>query len=1265
MNQIALDTPKSKRAVQPKTRTRRLSPQLVRERRNSLPQITYASDLPIVKHLPRIEELLRTNQVVIIAGETGSGKTTQLPLACLKAGLGVSGTIAHTQPRRLAARSVAGRIAEQLNVKIGEQVGYAVRFDEQWNRRSLVKVMTDGMLLAEVNHDRDLRNYEVVIVDEAHERTLNVDFLIGLLHRLIDKRPELKVVITSATIDVESFSQHFGGAPVVSVEGRGYPVHLEYRPPKGGDVESAVFGSIEEILDERKEGVRDILMFLPTEQEILEWSHKVRRRWPKELEVLPLYARLPPRDQQRIFQTSKRRRILLSTNVAETSLTVPNIRYVIDLGEARISRYSARSRVQRLPIESISQASADQRKGRCGRVAAGTCFRIYDESQFELASQYTDPEIKRTNLASVLLQTKVLRLGDMSQFPFIEKPDVRSIGEAERLLHELGALVEGKLTQLGRQMSRIPIDPRFARILIESAHRGALQETLIIVAALSAQDPRFRPHNQREAADNAHERFSDEQSDFLSFVNVWRWAERERQRLSSSSFRKLLERNYIAPNRYFEWRSLHRQLSGFCQRLGFKRNSKPAKYSAIHKAILSGSLSLIGFKETKNVYLGIQDLRFRLFPGSRLAKSQPKWVVASEIVDTGRVHARVVASVERRWLEEMGSKLLRISYFDQHWDERRGEAMILSRATLYGLPVYERRPCRLAPMNAAEAREIFVDHALVQPKDSNRWPFLKQNTQLRDRLTKIQARERRTDIVVSPRRQANFYLERLPGSVVNLKSFEAWYSTASGHELKQLLMEKSDLMVRPDEDLENAAFPGALIVNEKRFPLAYRYAPGDKADGVSIRVRAEDIDALSPDCIEWLVPGRFPEKCTELLRSLPKHYRRHLVPIPERVAQISEHLLSPSRFRIGNFYVALSETIRGFYNVDIPLAEWDEEKLSPFLRMNVQWMGHRGRIVDQDRDLHALRGRHEKTLSDALELESHEREVGQPLVEFPKEGMEAVRRLKRKGTSFSVFPALVDKLDHVVVELAVNSDTQSLWQEKGLSRLFLLASGQSVRYIAREFQIESQMHMQMAKVIDPKALLDFILMATSRHVYLQSGSEFLTRTDFDKRLAENRGRLVKEGLAMLTLCSDLAQKRFDVSFRIEQMKGAVLSQAKEDLEQQLLDLMPADFLWRTPYDRLAELPRYLAAMSYRIEHLQGRVKKDAELMALAQNWEQRLNVLVQKVGEIPELVEAKFLLAEQRIALFHQRLGTKEKVSQKRLEEHFDRLESTYAHRKQ
>lgn len=1238
-----------------------LSSALVRERRESVPTIRYAPDLPISKHVDAIKSLLQEHQVVIVAGETGSGKTTQLPLVCLEAGLGVKGTIAHTQPRRLAARAVAQRLAEQLHVKLGEQVGFSVRFEDSFSRQTLVKVMTDGMLLAEINKDRELRRYEVVIVDEAHERSLNIDFLLGFLRQLVDKRPELKVIVTSATIDVATFSRHFNDAPVVQVEGRSYPVDVEYRPIHD-DAEAVVFESLHEIRKSGVKGPKDVLMFLATEQEIFEWSNRIKRHFPNEFELLPLYARLPPKDQQRIFKPSGKQRILLSTNVAETSLTVPNIRFVIDLGKARISRYSARSRVQRLPIEQISQASAEQRKGRCGRIAPGTCFRIYDETDFERAARYTVPELRRTNLASVLLQTKFYRLGDIRKFPFMEPPDERSIVQAERLLEELGAMQEGKLTSLGRQMARMPIDPRFARILIEAAHRNALREALIVVAALSAQDPRLRPYNQREAADTAQERFADDKSDFQALVNLWYWARRERQNQSAAGFRQQLERHFISPSRYFEWRSLHRQLTGYCQRLGFKLNPTPSSFKNLHSAILTGSLGLIGFREDKRHYAGVHELRFQLLPGSRLAKSAPKWVVAAEIVETGQVYARTVAAIERQWLEKTAQRLLKVSFFDEYWDEKRGEAMILSRATLYGLPIYDRRALRLAPQDPDKARELFVQNTLVEPRQQRPWTFLRHNRQLLAKLLKLQAQERRTDVVVTPRVHASFYLERIPYEVVNLATFEAWHAKASGKELEILRMQTSDLLRRPNEDLTNAAFPGELTLGGHVFKLSYRFAPGDIADGVSLRVKADSLKFVSQDAIHWLVPGRFPEKLTELLKNLPKQYRRRLVPIPERVADLCNYLLRPSHYRVGNLYDVLTRTLQDFYRVDVPPEEWDEAKLSPFLRMNVQWVNRRGTVLDQDRDLKALRQRHESSLTDALaKNDPIETTAGTKLVDFPEGQFQPLRRLRQGHTDFTVYPALVDKDDHVVLEMATNETQQALWHTRGVCRLFLLADRQSARYVRKEYQKETTLHIQLAKLAEPEVLLDDLLMSVTRLVYLQDKPIPASKGEFDARMKACRGEFVTEGLRLIEICTAVAAKRFEVSLAIERVNSVVLELATEDMKAQLLNLVPPDFMWQTPTDRVKDLLRYLDAMLYRANHLQGRVGKDQELMKTAQAWEQRLQTMLVQAGEVPELVAARYLLHELRVALFHQKLGTREKVSQKKLNQRFEELERLYA----
>ena len=712
---------------------------LLEARKANLPEISFPNELPITQHIDEIVSLIKSNQVLIIGGETGSGKTTQLPKACLMAGRGLRGMVGHTQPRRLATRTVAQRIANELRVSMGEQVGYAVRFADRWGQKTLVKLMTDGLLLNEIQNDRFLNSYDTLIIDEAHERTLNVDLLLGYLRNLIKKRPDLKLIITSATIDLEIFSEYFGNAPIVRVGGRGYPVETRYvYSSEGLEVD---FGRVlDEVLQEKKRGPRDILAFVSGEREILEWSQWIRRHYADRLEVLPLYARLPEKEQRRIFEKAPMQRLVLATNVAETSITVPNIGYVVDQGTARISRYSYRSKLQRLPIEPISQASADQRQGRCGRIAPGICYRLYEKTDYESRSRYTDPELKRTNLASVVLQMRAYKLGDIERFGFIEEPDPGAIRDAIKLLHELGAFDDDKLTEIGRKMARLPVDPRLARSLLAADKERSLREVLIIVSALAVQDPRLRPLDGQKDADAAHLQFQDESSDFLGFVRIWEWSENIRETATRSGWRRSLERNYLSPQRVFEWRALHRQLLLACRRLKMNLNNRSADYASIHRAILAGSLSFVGLKGDRGDYRGIRGLSFRIFPGSVLSKKRPKWLVASEIADTGRTYARCIAQVEARWIETAASHLIKRSYSSPQWDERRGEVIALERSTLYGLSVFEGRRVRYGKIDPSQCCEIFVREALVKPCKHLSMKFIDHNQALIQRIVEKQAK---------------------------------------------------------------------------------------------------------------------------------------------------------------------------------------------------------------------------------------------------------------------------------------------------------------------------------------------------------------------------------------------------------------------------------------------------------------------------------------------------------------------------------------------
>ena len=1058
------------------------SAQTVVARTLGMPRVTYDQDLPISKHVSEIERLLKKHQVVIVAGETGSGKTTQIPLACLRAGLGIRGMIAHTQPRRLAARAVASRIADQLGVNLGDEVGFAVRFNEKWGKSTYVKVMTDGLLLTEIRSDRFLNAYDCVIIDEAHERSLNIDFLIGYLRRLIEMRPNLRVIVTSATIDVDSFSKHFNDAPIVQVEGRGYPVEVLYREPNIGSG-NAVIECLQEICDSRSGTPKDVLMFLASEREILEWSLQVRKHFHEEFEVIPLYARLPPKDQERIFSPSKRQRLLLSTNVAETSLTVPNIRYVVDLGKARVSRYSPRSRVQRLPIEQISQASANQRSGRCGRIAAGRCYRIYEERDFDSAPRFTEPEIRRTNLASVLLQATYFRFGSFEDFPFLDKPESHSVRDAVRLLEELGALEGERLTRIGSTMAQLPVDPRMSRMLIEAAKRQALREILIIVSALTAQDPRLRPIDRQQAADNAHKEFATEKSDFMSYLKLWDWAENLRQDSSSSVFKRELEHRFISVTRFFEWRSVHRQLLVACQRIGMKLNKEPAKYRGVHTSLLAGSLRMIGLNESRGDYIGPRSLKFRLFPGSVLSRKTPKWVMASEIVETNQTFARCVATIDAAWIVDVGHALLKYSYHDPYFDEKRGEAMILCDASLSGLTVLVNQPTRLAEYDVVKARYLFVLHSLVQPKKSVKWPFLKHNLKLKDEIECQQDRERKRDLLVPVSVQTQFYLDRLDKRLTNFASFEKWYRETKTVERAKLYMSSDDLRLRADDPRTEEAFPGALCVEEQSMDLRYRFAPGEADDGVSIYVRSDQMHLLSSHLLDWHVPGFLSEKCLALLKSIPKRKRKFLLPLQECADKCVQRLLQPEIYRNGSFLDELAKTVLHEAKVIIDPEDWNIDALNPLLTMNVCLMDDSKKVIDQDRNLKKLRRRHVKWVAERME-ERELHAIGESgLVEFPAAGVPETKLIKTQNGSFRVYPTLIDRMTHIDLEFDSERHPYRDRNIRGVARLILLQERESVRYLKREIQKNESLVLQYSSLGSPADLLDTLLLATIFHGY--------------------------------------------------------------------------------------------------------------------------------------------------------------------------------------
>ncbi|MGB8144528.1 MAG: ATP-dependent RNA helicase HrpA, partial [Chromatiaceae bacterium] len=860
-------------------------------RRAQVPEIHFPPELPVSERRGEVAALIARHQVVILCGETGSGKSTQLPKICLKLGRGLAGRIGHTQPRRIAARTLASRVAQELGGETGGLVGYKVRFHDRVRPETCIKLMTDGILLAELQQDRSLHEYDTLIIDEAHERGLNIDFLLGYLRGLLPRRPDLKVIVTSATIDPQRFATHFADAegrpaPILEISGRTYPVEVRYRPPQeenAGERDDEMQVAISQAVDElAREGRGDVLVFLSGEREIRETAETLRKHHPPSTEILPLYARQSPAEQARIFQVHGTRRVVLATNVAETSLTVPGIHYVIDPGFARISRYSHRSKVQRLPVERVSQASANQRRGRCGRVAAGICIRLYAQDNFESRTEFTEPEIHRANLAAVILRMKLLGFGEIESFPFVDPPDGRLVADGYRTLEELAALDgQGQLTPLGQHLARLPLDPRIGRMLLASAELGCLTEMLVIVAALSVQDPRERPLEQRQAADEIHATFNHEDSDFLAFLNLWRFLEGERPHLTRNKFRKLCQRHFLSWNRVLEWRDVHIQLHAQMAELGFKVNEQPASYEAIHQALLPGLLGHIGFKDEGREYQGARNSRFMIHPSSGLYDKMPKWIVAAERVETTRQYGRIVARVQPAWIEEAGRHLIQRSYSEPHWQASSGQVAAYEKLTLFGITIVPKRRVNYGPINPAEARAIFIRFALTEGDFETRAPFWRHNRELIATIQHLEAKSRRRDILVDEEAIQAFYEQRVPAGIYSAPLFERWLRQASRKDPKLLYLRLEDAMRHEAAVVTAQAFPDHFQVGATALPLEYRFDPGQDDDGITLVVPAPLINQVSPDRCEWLVPGLLAERISALLRGLPKTWRKLLVPIPD------------------------------------------------------------------------------------------------------------------------------------------------------------------------------------------------------------------------------------------------------------------------------------------------------------------------------------------------------------------------------------------------
>ncbi|MBA6117803.1 MULTISPECIES: ATP-dependent RNA helicase HrpA [Pseudomonas] len=1248
----------------------------VTARQQRVPHIRYDDSLPIAAKRDEIKKALAEHQVLVIAGETGSGKTTQLPKICLELGRGSHGLIAHTQPRRIAARSVAARVAEELGTPLGGLVGYQVRFEDQSDANTLVKLMTDGILLAETQHDRFLERYDTIIVDEAHERSLNIDFLLGYLKTLLHRRPDLKLIITSATIDLERFSQHFDGAPIIEVSGRTFPVDTWYRPltseqdEEGNQVEDdltvdqAILATLDEIAHHERsvgKGPGDVLVFLPGEREIRDAAEILRKAQLRHTEILPLYARLSPAEQQRIFQSHAGRRVVLATNVAETSLTVPGIRYVIDTGTARISRYSYRAKVQRLPIEAVSQASANQRKGRCGRVEPGICIRLYSEEDFNSRPAFTDPEILRTNLAAVILQMLHLRLGAIDAFPFIEPPDGKAISDGFNLLQELSAVNrENQLTPLGRQLARLPIDPRLGRMLLEGARQGSLQEVLIVTSALSVQDPRERPPERQQAADQAHAQWKDVDSDFAALVNLWRGFEEQRQALTANPLRNWCRKHFLNYLRLREWRDAHRQLALICRDLQLTVNKEPSDYAKMHKAILSGLLSQIGHKTEDGDYQGARQRRFWVHPSSGLGRKRPQWLMAAELVETTKLYARMVARIEPDWIEPLATHLVKKNHFEPHWEKKRGQVVAYEQITLYGLILVGRRPVHFGPIDPVTSRELFIREGLVGGEIQSRAKCLAANKRLLEALDELEAKARRRDILADEETLYAFYEARLPAEIHQTATFDSWYRMGSQKDANLLIMREEDVLAREASEVTAAQYPDSLQVGPLRLPLSYHFEPGHPRDGVTVRVPAPLLPSLPGERLEWLVPGLLEAKCVALVRNLPKALRKNFVPVPDFV----KASLARMTFGQGALPQALGQELLRMTGARVPDEAWEESVglVEGHLRMNIEVVDGQGKFLGEGRDLAQLTARFAAASQAALAVPRNEKSE-QPVQAKAFSEVKQTAQQKIAGLSMTVYPALVEE-NGTVREGRFSTQAEAAFQHRrALQRLLLQQLAEPAKFLRSKLPGLTELGLLYRELGRVEALVEDILLASLDTCILE-GEATLPRDGAAlaglaerKRgsWAEHAERLARQTLEVLKLWHGL-QKRF---------KGKIdLSQAValNDIKQQLANLVYPGFVRETPSAWFKELPRYLKAVELRLEKLGAQVQKDrvwsGELGNLWAQYKARADKHAQEGKRDEQLTLYRWLLEEYRVSLFAQQLGTKVPISDKRLSKQWSQVEA-------
>ncbi|AWL06456.1 ATP-dependent RNA helicase HrpA [Massilia oculi] len=1295
--------------------------------RNPLPPITFPEDLPVSGRRAEIAKAILENQVVIVSGETGSGKTTQLPKICLELGRGGKGLIGHTQPRRIAASSTAKRIAQELGSPLGEHVGFKVRFNDTLQKGASVKLMTDGILLAETQTDPLLRNYDTIIIDEAHERSLNIDFLLGYLKQLLPRRPDLKVIITSATIDAERFARHFAAndkpAPVIEVSGRLYQVEVRYRPidrdpvpgaaavdptkplPKAQaarekrDLMDGVVDAVDELC---RIGSGDVLVFLPGEREIRDCAEALRKHHPPHVDILPLFARLSVEEQDRVFRPSgNARRIVLATNVAETSLTVPGIRYVVDTGLARVKRYSFRNKVEQLQVEPIAQSAANQRAGRCGRVADGVCIRLFEEDDFLKRPRFTEPEILRSSLAAVILRMKSLRLADVETFPFIEAPQGRAIADGYQLLQEVGAVDDNnELTPLGRKLAKLPLDPRVGRMILAALDNHCLTEMLIVASALSTQDPRDRPIEYQQQADEKHKKFADEKSEFLSYLKIWAWFEDAiAHKKTNRQLQDNCRANFLSQLRLREWRDVHSQLLTIVREQGWRLNESPATYEQLHLALLTGLLGNIGFKsedEQGGVYLGARGIKFHIWPGSTLGKKAGRWVMAAELVETTRLYARTIAQIQPEWVEKIGGHLLKKSWGEPRWEKKQAQVTALERATLYGLVIYGGRRINYGQRAPSEAREIFIRDALVAGDYETRLPFYIHNHKLVKDIENLEHKSRRQDVLVDDQLIAAFYDKEIPLDVVNGAGFEKWYKDEARDNPKLLYLNREELMRHEAAGVTTELFPKAMVVTGIEMGLTYHFEPGSVRDGVTLSVPLFALNQIPQERPAWLVPGMIKEKVHLLLKSLPQKLRRHCVPLPEYAARFVDRIHAASAFGRGDLVDVLIMDVRAQTGVAVKTADFKLETLPAHMFMNFKVIDEHGRQLEMGRNLATLQAElggqarqsfqkmAEATPSAANARAQAARPVAAaPSVPAPSAGkgkgnapqtapatapaqQSASGRQHTGLTSWTFgelpelleinqgkltligFPALVDKGTHCDLEVFDDPNVAARTHRVGLRRLFALQFKEQLKFAEKNIPGLQGMGMQFMNIGSQEDLRDQIVAKAIDIACLQDPLP-VDAASFNQRRDQGKGRIGLLINEVARLAGQILGEYHGLPKRVQALPSAVSS----DIMAQLQALVHKRFILENEYSQLAHFPRYLKAINVRLEKLRGNPSRDAQLMAewhtAASQFQRTLKNMAGKNND-PRMVEFRWMLEELRVSLFAQELRTPMPVSAKRLQ---------------